>query len=93
MKELKLRQWGNGFEARVTNKRITVSDFNLSTTDIIVQFTHCNNEKEFKVFNYRKEREVLHHNGLRLSRETAEMLYLALALHLAETQENESPKN
>lgn len=91
MKELKLRPWGNGVEARVTNKRIFVGEATDSTDDIFVQFTHCNNHKVFTVFNYRKEREVLHHNALRLSRESAEMLYLALGLHLALTQENESP--
>ena len=76
-------KYRNAIVARAKNKRILLAK---EEENLLIELTNFNTMEEFKVVGHKKLRKNLHVNGIKLTPESAEMLFVALRHYLQEFQ-------
>jgi len=79
-KTITIKNYTDAVQCKVKNKRVAAFIFK---EDICIEFLHLNEKENFNFPLYKKCRNIngktLHNNTIKLTRETAEMLIIALA--------------
>lgn len=82
-KEIKVQKYSDACECKMKNKRVSVYK---ADDDIGVQFLHFNEQEKFEIMLYKKHcskfGKNLHVNAFKMTRSTAEMLFVALCEYL-----------